>query len=480
MISISAVIPLFRVEKYLPDLLTSLSAQRPGGYTLEVLFVDDGSPDRSGAIAQRWLRDSGMAGCVIQQQNTGVSAARNRGLQAATGEWVTFPDSDDFVSPDYFCNVARFIARHGSEVAVVSTRLVRLTEPETVTRDVHALKFRFMAGNRRVSMSTYPDFFQLNVASAFFRTDEIMERGLRFREGLHASEDALFVAELLLGRAGDPVLGLVADARYVYRRRAARDSAIDQFRNRADTYIERFADGYLPLMEAAAARGGVPEWLQSMFLYECQWILPVQLTEDGYAGVLDDAARARTLEVLTACARHITEGRLFAYDATALPLESRLLLQLMAGRDIPRWVPVFRDRQGTVLTYVSDPEGIVAYDGVGVAMAVASRVETPDYFNQQLLHRWVATAPSAHTIAADGVVRAVADRVAHDTSAQQQDRSRRRAYGQIRRAIPARENEVRVWKPVPGPLGSPWARMRWDLSIVKRRVSRLLTVLRSR
>ena len=438
MISISAIVPLFRVERYLPALLASLSAQMPGEYSLEVVFVDDGSPDRSAQLAQDWLDHTAARGRVIHQRNAGVSAARNAGMGVAAGEWLTFPDSDDFVSPDYFRNVARFISRRGDRIALASTKLLRLNEPDIVARDVHALKFRFMAGNRCVSMQKYPDFFQLNVASAFFRRSDLAERGLQFREGLHASEDALFVAEFLLGRPGEQVLGLVADAHYTYRRRAARDSAVDQFRRRADTYIDRFRDGYLPLMRDAAHLGAVPEWLQSMFLYECQWLLPAQLTEEGYADVLDDDDRTQALAAISACAAYVTERRLFGYDATALPLESRLLLQRLAGRSIPDWVPAFSDRRDGLLVYTGHPEHVVVYERGDEAIQVAPAVETPDYFGQQVLHRWTAIAKSAQSVVSDGRRRRVEGRRRGHTAAQQQDRRRRREYGQVRGAIPAR------------------------------------------
>ncbi|MRH28915.1 glycosyltransferase [Microbacterium sp. SYP-A9085] len=466
---ISAVVPLYRVERYLPDLLRSLAAQRLGDDILEVIFVDDGSPDGSARLAQEWLAQTRTAGRVIRQANAGVSAARNAGMDAATGDWVTFPDSDDFVANDYFRRVARFLRRHGDQVSLASTRLVRLREPETRVRDVHALKFRFMAGDRRVSMVRFPDFFQLNVASVFFRRGDLTDRGVRFRTNLHASEDALFVAEFLLHEV-EPVLGLVAGARYVYRRRAAADSAIDGFRRDPDTYIGRFRDGYAQLMERAAASGGVPEWLQAMFLYECQWLLPVQLTADGYASVLDADGQRATLDALAACAAHVDEDRLFRYDATALPLESRLLLQLLAGRPIPAWVGAYR-RGPSLDLAVADPTSVEVRTGDERIDAVGA-VSTPDYFGQQLLHRWSAAAPGGARVVADGAARPVIDGVRGDSPGQSQDRHRRRVFGQLRGAVPAREGEVRVWKPVPGPLGSPWRRLVWDAQLVLHRLAR--------
>ncbi|UUT35739.1 glycosyltransferase family 2 protein [Microbacterium elymi] len=472
MILLSAVIPLYRVEKYLPDLLGSLSAQKPGGYRLEVIFVDDGSPDRSGAMAQEWLERSGIDGRVIRQDNAGVSAARNAGLRAARGEWVTFPDSDDYVAPDFFRRVSRFLARHGERVTIASTRLVRLREPDPKIRDVHALKFRFMAGDRGVPMATNPDFFQLNVASAFFRRRDILDRGLLFRSGLHASEDALFVAEFLLD-IPDPVLGLVADARYVYRKRASGDSAVDRFRSDPDTYIERFRDGYRGILERAAARGAVPGWLQSMFLYECQWILPPQLTSEGYAAVLDDAGRAAALDALAACARHVTEQRLFEYDATALPMESRLLLQRLAGRSIPAWVGAYRDSRDVVTIPVADPAAVELHGPHDEILVVEPVVSTPDYFGQRLLHRWEASAPAARWAFADAEYRSIVERTSGDTGAQAGPPS----SSTVRSAPPGRAGPRRRGPGVEagaGPGGSLWRRLVWEAQLTRHRAVRLI------
>lgn len=98
---ISIVIPVYNVEKYLPQCLDSVLSQIYTNY--EVILVDDGSPDGSGAICDAYAqKDSRFR--VIHQKNAGVSAARNNGIEQAAGEWVTFIDSDDWVEPHYLSN----------------------------------------------------------------------------------------------------------------------------------------------------------------------------------------------------------------------------------------------------------------------------------------------------------------------------------------------------------------------------------------
>ena len=95
---VSIIVPVYKAEKYIHQCIDSLLAQT---YTdIEVILVDDGSPDHCGKICDEYAaKDSRVK--VIHQQNGGVSAARNVGLANATGEWITFVDADDSVTCAY-------------------------------------------------------------------------------------------------------------------------------------------------------------------------------------------------------------------------------------------------------------------------------------------------------------------------------------------------------------------------------------------
>lgn len=93
----SIIIPVYKVEKYLDRFLDSVMGQTYKDY--EVILVDDGSPDSSGAICDEYAsRDSRLK--VIHKPNGGVSSARNKGIDEARGEWLLFFDSDDVVRKD--------------------------------------------------------------------------------------------------------------------------------------------------------------------------------------------------------------------------------------------------------------------------------------------------------------------------------------------------------------------------------------------
>lgn len=103
----SVVVPVYNVEQYLEQCLDSLHVQSYDDY--EVVCVNDGSTDRSREMLTEWeARMPQMQ--VIDRENGGLSAARNTGLKEATGDYVVFVDSDDWVEPNMLSTLAKYIA----------------------------------------------------------------------------------------------------------------------------------------------------------------------------------------------------------------------------------------------------------------------------------------------------------------------------------------------------------------------------------
>lgn len=99
---ISVIVPVYKVEGYLDRCVTSLTGQTHRN--LEILLVDDGSPDRCGEICDCWAeKDSRIR--VIHQENRGAGAARNAALDVSRGELIGFVDSDDYIAPDFYSHL---------------------------------------------------------------------------------------------------------------------------------------------------------------------------------------------------------------------------------------------------------------------------------------------------------------------------------------------------------------------------------------
>ncbi len=96
---ISIIIPVYNVEQFLPKCLDSILDQTYDN--LEIICINDGSTDNSGKIIADYAAcDSRIVN--IQQENSGVSAARNRGIEVSKGDYISFVDSDDYIEPDFY------------------------------------------------------------------------------------------------------------------------------------------------------------------------------------------------------------------------------------------------------------------------------------------------------------------------------------------------------------------------------------------
>lgn len=111
---ISVIVPVYKVESYLHQCLDSILGQTYRD--LEILLIDDGSPDRCGEICEEYAKkDSRIR--VFHTKNQGLSAARNLGLREAKGEYIGFVDSDDWIEPDMYEILLRRIEETGTNIS---------------------------------------------------------------------------------------------------------------------------------------------------------------------------------------------------------------------------------------------------------------------------------------------------------------------------------------------------------------------------
>lgn len=122
---VSVIIPIYNVEKYLDRCVQSVVKQTYKN--LEIILVDDGSPDNCPELCDEWKKaDSRIK--VIHKKNGGLSDARNAGLDIATGEYIAFVDSDDYVHPQYI-EILYYIAKK-EDADVVSCEFKKVSQDE--------------------------------------------------------------------------------------------------------------------------------------------------------------------------------------------------------------------------------------------------------------------------------------------------------------------------------------------------------------
>ena len=112
---VSVIIPVYRAEKFIHECIESVLNQTHTD--LELILVDDGSPDNSGAICDEYaLKDNRIK--VFHQQNGGVCAARNKGLDMATGDYILFLDSDDYMPKDALETLYNDATQNDADIAI--------------------------------------------------------------------------------------------------------------------------------------------------------------------------------------------------------------------------------------------------------------------------------------------------------------------------------------------------------------------------
>ena len=111
--AISIIIPMYGVEKYLRRCLDSVQNQTFTDW--QAICVDDGSPDKSGEIAEEYAKKDKRF-VVIHKENGGLSDARNAGMEHATGDYILYIDSDDFIHPQTLEIAYSLALRDGSDI----------------------------------------------------------------------------------------------------------------------------------------------------------------------------------------------------------------------------------------------------------------------------------------------------------------------------------------------------------------------------
>lgn len=184
---ISVVVPVYRVEQYIRQCVLSLLNQTY--HDIEIILVDDGSPDNCGNICDTLaIRDTRIH--VIHQNNQGLSCARNAGIDAAVGDYVCFVDSDDMVAPDYCQRLFELLDGTSYDFSYCGVCRFRDSEmPEPSDRD----EVSYATNSRYLEMQ-FEHKTEFGVWNKLFRRE--LFQYIRFAEGkIH--EDVIFSADLM-------------------------------------------------------------------------------------------------------------------------------------------------------------------------------------------------------------------------------------------------------------------------------------------
>jgi glycosyltransferase involved in cell wall biosynthesis len=295
----SVVSAVYNVSLYLDDYFASLERQSIGITNLDIILVNDGSTDDSGdkcdAFAAKWP----LCVRVVHKENGGAASARNTGLDLVRGDWVNFCDPDDMLDENFFDRLGAFIDEN-VQVDIVATPVVFYYEEDGRTQDSHPLSGKFGLGTRTIDLALESDALLLHVASSLFRVDTIRRNQFRMDKRIRPTfEDAHFVARFFLSLE-HPTLGVVADTRYLYRKRSNLSSALDTAWSDPDRFTQVPRFGHLALLQQARTElGAVPAWLENTVLYDLCWYFKTKQANVPDPGATFAAFHEAVAEILT-------------------------------------------------------------------------------------------------------------------------------------------------------------------------------------
>lgn len=220
---VSVIVPIYNVERYLRECVDSLVGQTWNN--LEIILVDDGSTDGSGAICDEYAANDARVQ-VIHRQNGGLSCARNAGIDVAKGDFIGFVDGDDYIEKDMF---AQLVAGFSSEVAgnadvkVVNVSGVMMCYEDRSKNWVYRSGEWLRAVDTLVGPEDIVKIFASDSTNHFVWTKlfsrDVFSTGIRFKEG-KLDEDSLFIFQvsMLMREMGWSMVEIPAVS-YCYRQR---------------------------------------------------------------------------------------------------------------------------------------------------------------------------------------------------------------------------------------------------------------------
>lgn len=269
----SIVSAVYGAESYLEDFFVSITNQTLiFEEHIELIMVNDGSLDGSAKIIEKWVKKYPNNIFYLKKENGGQASARNLGMTQVTNDWVTFIDPDDFINKKYFETIDKLVASE-KNLAMISCNFILFYERSGRFRDTHPLRYRFV--DKKVSCFTIPNLgnnIQLAANSALFRAKIIKKYKLEMHTQIKPTfEDAYFVSEYLL-LCKSYKIAFLREAKYFYRKRKERSSAIDTSWAKKEQYLSKLKNGYLGLLKLVEEKEVIiPDFIQRMILYDLFW-----------------------------------------------------------------------------------------------------------------------------------------------------------------------------------------------------------------
>lgn len=326
----SIIMAIYNVEKYLEEAIEGVVNQTIGfEENIELILINDGSPDNCEEICKRYAKLYPDNIIYLKQKNQGVSAARNKGIELATGEYFNFCDSDDILSLDVCEKVYNFFEEHKNVIDVVS---LRINYFEKRNGFEHYLDYKFNS-DRVIDLEKEYNMVVAHISSAFIKKECFLTN--KFNSKLKYGEDLYLVNKIILDKLK---YGVLRTGVYNYRKRFDESSTLDKSLTSVSWYIEIIKYGHLKLFDdSKKAYGKIQPYIMYIVMYSLQWVIKNKKSNLDF---LTESQRVEHIELVKTALKNIDDNIIieqkklvseFKYYALSLKYNCNIDLDLIEG-----------------------------------------------------------------------------------------------------------------------------------------------------
>ena len=272
----SVIIAIYNTEKFIEEAIQSVINQTLSFEDhIQLILVNDGSPDNSGEICKRFQKEYPDNIIYIEKENGGVSSARNAGLEVATGKYINYLDSDDYFTENAFEKVKEFFDKYSNKTDVVALNLINFENSSGSW-----VNGKYFEKTQLIDMEKEKHFMQCQVGASFIRGEKA--RKYRFDENIKIHEDSQYIYKIFRDK---PFCGVISDATYWHRIRGNGTSATQNIKHKNNVFqmssylIPDLIDFYKQKYES------IPSYLQTFIILEFNYyvlekIADIELDEE--------------------------------------------------------------------------------------------------------------------------------------------------------------------------------------------------------
>lgn len=298
---VSVIIPVYNAEKSLAECMESLVRQSLEKDAFEVIAIDDGSKDKSVEICKLYQGKCNLS--ILQQENNGVSVARNNGIKHAKGKYLLYLDSDDTLREDTLKEVVSFFDENYDKIDILTYPIVFIDKYQN---EMHHYREKYLEGQGIYNIT---DMQFLNLTTVNVVVKNLRENNVLFDETLKFHEDELYIADVVMKHK---CYGFISKGEYRY---VKNDTNVTNNQGNPYYNFESTIMMYESLLKRYCKNGEVSPYIQSLIYNDFVWKLA---TDELYPRHYDKEQYQQALDRIKRIIEHFNINLLFDHPATSL------------------------------------------------------------------------------------------------------------------------------------------------------------------